>query len=203
MTVLLFRRSTRWRFQFVPGTFTGHGVLRIGVAVAAAGILLLLTVALCAAAGIAIPVTGLSTAGPPVAALLVAQFVGACGEELGWRCFLQPTVGTRTGPVTTGVVVGLIWGLWHVQVIALGPWYLLAFLAATIGMSIVLALLLHSRGAPDLLVAGLFHFLINVGLLVVLDEESGNAAPEIAFGVAAVVVAGCAATVRYLYLRVR
>ncbi|MDT5365519.1 MAG: protease family protein [Mycobacterium sp.] len=133
---------------------------------AAAGSLLLLTVALCAAAGIAIPVTGMSTVGPPVAALLVAQFVGACGEELGWR------------------------------------WYLLAFLAATIGTSIVLALL-HSRGAPDLLVAGLFHFLINIGLLVVLDEESGNAPPEIAFGVAAVVVARCAVTFRYLYLRVR
>ena len=203
VTVLLFRGSTRWRFEFVPGTFTGRGALRIGAAAAAAGILMLLTVALCAAAGIAIPVTGLSTVGPPVAALLVAQFVGACGEELGWRCFLQPTLGTRAGPVTTGVVVGLIWGLWHVQVIALGPWYLLAFLAATVGMSIVLALLLHSRGAPDLLVAGTFHFLINIGLLVVLDEESGNAAPEIAFGVAALVMAGCAIATRYLYQRVR
>jgi uncharacterized protein len=203
VTVLLFRGSTRWRFQFVPGTVTGRGVLRIGAAVAAAGILMLLTVALCAAAGIAIPVTSLSTVGPPVAALLVAQFVGACGEELGWRCFLQPTLGTRAGPITTGTVVGLIWGLWHVQVIALGPWYLLAFLAATVGMSIVLALLLHSRGAPDLLVAGTFHFLINIGLLVVLDEESGNAAPEIAFGVAALLVAGCAIAARYLYQRVR
>jgi membrane protease YdiL (CAAX protease family) len=202
VTVLLFRGSTRWRFEFVPGTFTGGGV-RIGAAAAAAGILILLTVALCAAAGIAIPVTALSTVGPPVAALLVAQFIGACGEELGWRCFLQPTLGTRACPVTTGVVVGLIWGLWHVQVIALGPWYLLAFLAATVGMSIVLALLLHSRGAPDLLVAGTFHFLINIGLLVVLDEESGNAAPEIAFGVAALVVAGGATAARYVYQRVR
>jgi membrane protease YdiL (CAAX protease family) len=199
VTVLLFRGSTQWCFQFVPGTFTGGGALRIGAAVAAAGTFVLLTVALCGATGIAIPVTGLSTVGPPVVALLVAQFVGACGEELGWRCFLQPTLGTRAGPVTTGAVVGLIWGLWHVQVIALGPWYLLAFLAATIGMSIVLALLLHTRGSPDLLVAGLFHFLINIALLVVLDEESGDAAPEIAFAVAALVVAACAVIGRYLY----
>ena len=42
-------------------------------------------VTLCAATGIAVPVTALPTVGPPVAALLVAQFVGACGEELGWR----------------------------------------------------------------------------------------------------------------------
>jgi membrane protease YdiL (CAAX protease family) len=203
VTVLLFRGSTRWDFQFVPGTFTGRGVVRIGAAAAAAVFLILLTVALCPAAGIAVPVTPLSAVGPPVAALLVAQFVGACGEELGWRCFLQPTLGTRAGPVTTGVVVGLIWGLWHIQVIALGPWYLLGFLAATVGMSIVLALLLHSRGAPDLLVAGVFHFLINIGLLVVLDEETGDAAPEIAFGVGALAVAGCAVAARQMYLRVR
>jgi membrane protease YdiL (CAAX protease family) len=202
-TVLVFRRSTRWRFEFVPGACTRGGVLSIGAAVAAAGLVLLLTVALCAAAGVAIPVTGLSTVGPPVAALLVAQFVGACGEELGWRCFLQPTLGTRAGPVTTGVVVGFIWGLWHVQVIALGPWFLSAFLAGTVGMSVLLALLLHRRGAPDLLVAGVFHFLINIGLLVVLDEESGNAAPEIAFGLAALLVAGCAVAARYRYPRVR
>jgi hypothetical protein len=36
-----------------------------------------------------------------------------------------------------------------------------------------------------------------------LDEESGNAAPEIAFGVAAHVVAGSAVAARYAYLRVR
>lgn len=67
----------------------------------------------------------------------------------------------------------------------------------------MLALLLHTSGAPDLIVAGVFHFLINIGLLVVLDEESGNAAPEIAFGVAALVVAGSAVAARYAYLRVR
>jgi membrane protease YdiL (CAAX protease family) len=56
------------------------------------------TVALCAATGVAVPVTALSSVGPPVAALLVAQFVGACGEELGWRCFLRPTLGSRAVP---------------------------------------------------------------------------------------------------------
>jgi hypothetical protein len=64
--------------------------------------------------------------------------------------------GTRAGPVL-GVVVGLIWGLWHVQVIALGLAYLIGFLAGTVGMSVVLSLLLRSAGSPDLLTAGLFH----------------------------------------------
>jgi membrane protease YdiL (CAAX protease family) len=117
----------------VPGSFTCAGITRIAAAVAAVAAIMLLAVALC-----------------------VAQFVGACGEELGWRCFLQPTLGTRAGPVLTGVVVGLIWGLWHIQVIALGPAYLLGFLAGTVGMSVVLSLLLRSKGSPDLMIAGLF-----------------------------------------------
>jgi membrane protease YdiL (CAAX protease family) len=97
-TVALFRHSRRWTFRFVPGSFTCAGITRITAAVAAVAAIMLLAVALCAATGVAVPVTALSSVGPPVAALLVAQFVGACGEELGWRCFLQPTLGTRAGP---------------------------------------------------------------------------------------------------------
>jgi uncharacterized protein len=201
-TIALFRHSMRWTFRFVPGSFTRAGMTRIAAAVAAVAAIMLLAVALCAITGIAVPVTALSAVGPPVAALLVAQFVGACGEELGWRCFLQPTLRTRAGPVLTGVVVGVIWDLWHVQVIALGPAYLLGFLAGTVGMSVVLSLLLRSAGSPDLLVAGLFHFLVNIALLVLLDEESGHAAPQIAFGGATLVVA-CVVAGRFMIQRRR
>jgi hypothetical protein len=99
-------------------------------------------------------------------------------------------------------VVGLIWGLWHVQVIVLGPAYLLGFMAGTVGTSVVLSLLLRSAGSPDLLIAGLFHFLVNIALLVLLDEESGHAAPQIAFGGAALVVA-CVVTGRLVIGRRR
>jgi membrane protease YdiL (CAAX protease family) len=159
-----------------------------------------LAVGLCVATGIAVSATALSAVGPPVAAPFVAQFIGACGEELGWRCFRQPTMRTRAGPVLTGVVVGVIWGLWHVQVIAVGPAYPLGFLAGTVGMSVVLSRPLRSAGSPDLLVAGLFHFLVNIALLVLLDEESGHAAPQIAFGGAALVVA-CVVAGRFMIQR--
>jgi hypothetical protein len=35
-------------------------------------------------------------------------------------------------------------------------------MAGTVGMSVVLSLLLRSAGSPDLLIAGLFHFLVNI-----------------------------------------
>lgn len=52
--------------------------------------------------------------------IAVAQFVGACGEEFGWRYFLTPYLRTRYGVLTTGTIVGVLWGLWHVQVFAVG-----------------------------------------------------------------------------------
>jgi hypothetical protein len=75
-------------------------------------------------------------------------------------------------------------------------------MAGTVGMSGVLSLLLRSEGSPDLLIAGLFHFLVNIALLVLLDEESGHAAPQIAFGGAALVVA-CVVTGRFVIGRRR
>ncbi|MFD7614991.1 CPBP family intramembrane glutamic endopeptidase [Streptomyces sp. NPDC059828] len=121
--------------------------------------------------------------------VLGAQLVGACGEEIGWRCFLQPLLRTRFRPVTASVVVGVAWGLWHVQVLAGSPAYAAGFLLATTAMSVVLGVALdEARGYQRLLLAGAFHCLINLGMLLVMDEETGRAAPMVLFGLA------CAAT---------
>ena len=44
------------------------------------------------------------------------------GEEFGWRGYLQPRL-EHLGPVRSLVVVGLLWGVWHVPVIAQGHNY--------------------------------------------------------------------------------
>jgi membrane protease YdiL (CAAX protease family) len=53
-------------------------------------------------------------------AIVVAIISGGVTEEFGWRGYLQPKLRSRYGPVRTGVLVGILWGLWH-----LGPWQLL------------------------------------------------------------------------------
>jgi membrane protease YdiL (CAAX protease family) len=113
-----------------------------------------------------------------VVGLLAAWFVGACGEELGRRCLLQPTLRLRAGPATTGVAVGLLRGAWHVPVLALGPFVVVGFLAGTVGMSVMPAVLLDAAGMPVLIGAGAFHLLVNVGLLVLGDERSATPAPS-------------------------
>jgi membrane protease YdiL (CAAX protease family) len=50
-----------------------------------------------------------------IPAMLVVQLVtGAVGEELGWRGFLLPRLGTRFGEMPAAWVMALLWRLWHV-----------------------------------------------------------------------------------------
>ncbi|MEW2416563.1 CPBP family intramembrane glutamic endopeptidase [Streptomyces sp. NPDC046866] len=125
----------------------------------------------------------------PFLLIAVAQLVGACGEEIGWRCLLQPLLRTRFGPLTASSLVGVVWGLWHVPVLAQAPAYAAAFLAGTVAMSVVLGLALEHVRGNRLLLAGGFHTLVNLGMLLCMDEESGAVLPMVLFGGACVAVA--------------
>jgi membrane protease YdiL (CAAX protease family) len=45
---------------------------------------------------------------------LAVALVAGIVEELGWTGFAVPTLRRRLSAMTTGLVVGLVWGLWHV-----------------------------------------------------------------------------------------
>ncbi|MER6214355.1 CPBP family glutamic-type intramembrane protease [Streptomyces sp. NPDC001674] len=126
----------------------------------------------------------------PFALIAAAQLAGACGEEIGWRCFLQPLLRTRFGTLASSVTVGVVWGVWHVPVFAQATAYAAGFLVATVAMSVVLGVALDRTGGPyRLLLAGGFHTLVNLGLLLFLDEESGAVTPMLCFGLSCLVVA--------------
>ncbi len=44
---------------------------------------------------------------------LVAGLVVGTFEELGWTGFAVPTMRLRSSALTTGIVIGLLWGAWH------------------------------------------------------------------------------------------
>jgi membrane protease YdiL (CAAX protease family) len=57
-------------------------------------------------------------AAPAEVLLLCAVFlVPALAEEIGWTGFALPRLLRRTGPVAAGVLIGVLWSLWHVV-----PW---------------------------------------------------------------------------------
>ncbi|MFF4416693.1 CPBP family intramembrane glutamic endopeptidase [Streptosporangium sp. NPDC001559] len=133
--------------------------------------------------------TGPGTLGSPFALIVVAQLIGACAEEIGWRCLLQPLLRRRFGPLTVSIVVGVLWGAWHVPVFGRPPAHAAAFLLATVSMSVVMGLALERVRAYRLLLAGGFHTLINLGLLLFMDEESGAVAPMALFGMSCLLAA--------------
>ncbi|MFJ3728472.1 type II CAAX prenyl endopeptidase Rce1 family protein [Streptomyces sp. NPDC090045] len=152
-----------------------------------------LITALCAGGALftsgSLPVTSPQALAHPLALLVTAQLLGACAEEIGWRCYLQPLLRTRFGPVTASFLVGTAWGLWHVPVLAQAPAYAAGFLAATIAMSVILGLALERVRSNRLLLAGGFHTLVNLGMLFVTDETSPATAPMVVFGAACLAAA--------------
>ncbi|MFB6692030.1 CPBP family intramembrane glutamic endopeptidase [Streptomyces virginiae] len=181
----------------LAGTLPGRARARTGAPARRAVALLLtpaLIIALCAGGGLltsgSLPVTSpRALAAHPLALVVTAQLLGACAEEIGWRCYLQPLLRTRFGPVTASAAVGLLWGLWHVPVFAQEPAYAAGFLLATTAMSVILGLALEGVRSNRLLLAGGFHTLINLGMLYVTDESAAATAPMLFLGAAALAAA--------------
>ncbi|WP_078857771.1 CPBP family intramembrane glutamic endopeptidase [Streptomyces sp. NRRL F-4474] len=152
-----------------------------------------LITALCVCGGLltsgSLPVTSPRAFAHPLALVVAAQFLGACAEEIGWRCHLQPLLRTRFGPVTASALVGVLWGLWHVPVFAQEPAYGAGFLLATTAMSVILGLALEGVRSNRLLLAGGFHTLINLGMLYVTDETTAATEPMLLLGAASLAAA--------------
>ena len=146
-----------------------------------------------AVTGQAIHLTSPGSLGEPFWLIAVAQLVGACGEELGWRSFLQPHLQQRYSPVVSALIVGVLWGTWHVEYFGDGLLFVGAFLAMAVAISVILAEL--TRGVSSLAVAGVFHWLLNLAILLLLNFANGDLTDVTAlaagFVLAAVVLWGC------------
>lgn len=103
----------------------------------------------------------------------------ALGEELGWRGFLQREL-TPLGFWRSSAVIGVLWGLWHAPLIALGHNYPQHPLIG-IGMMVVLCVLLapliswFRLRARSVLAAALFHGGLNASAgLTLMYTLGGN-----------------------------
>ncbi|MFZ0820877.1 MAG: CPBP family intramembrane glutamic endopeptidase [Candidatus Acidiferrales bacterium] len=130
-------------------------------------------------------------------ASVILMFTGGIGEEGGWRGVLQPEMERRWGPFKGTLLVGLVWGYWHLPVNlaayngARHPILqaLLLFQVGTIAMSFALAWLVRWSGS--VWPAALAHAANNVlqsGTLIV----PGNWGADQVTGVLASVLVGVA-----------
>ncbi|WP_179281343.1 CPBP family intramembrane glutamic endopeptidase [Paenibacillus sp. XY044] len=118
--------------------------------------------------------TAPSTLTHPFWLIVIAQFIGAAGEEIGWRCFLQPALQTRMGSFPASMIVGLLWGAWHIGVFAEGWAYAALFMLSAVSISVLLGELLRGLRGGQLLISASVHALINLGMLLWLNEEDGS-----------------------------
>jgi membrane protease YdiL (CAAX protease family) len=126
----------------------------------------------------------------------IILFVLVVGEELGWRGYALPLLLDKRSPVTASVILGVVWGLWHLPTFLVPgtPQYglpLTAFVLLTIEYSILMTwVFLHTLGS--VLIATLFHGAINLSQGLFLGGMDGAGRYwllSIVYGAAALVVA--------------
>ena len=101
----------------------------------------------------------------PISPLLLVVFVMVVGEELGWRGYAQPMLERTRSPMIAALIVGVLWGLWHLPTFILPGMPqegipLPAFLIFTTAASVVLAWLMR-RANGSVVIATLFHGAFN------------------------------------------
>lgn len=86
---------------------------------------------------------------------VLSTVVWTLGEELGWRGFLSPRLAAIIGVTRSGLVVGLIWAVWHFPIL-LGADYnagtppayaVTCFTVMVVAMGVVMAWLRQASGS--------------------------------------------------------
>ncbi len=108
--------------------------------------------------------------GAPVLAFTTLALVsdpGGLGEETGWRGFALPRLLMLCRPLTAAILLGLIWGIWHLPAFFVSDlsqsqfafgWFLLGTAAQTVVMTWIFV---NANG--NVLVAGVIpHLMINL-----------------------------------------
>ncbi len=83
-------------------------------------------------------------------------------EELGWRGLALPLLQRKFAPIWSGLILGVIWGFWHLPAFLLSgtpqsAWSFTPFFVGSIALSVIVTALFNVSGGSILLPA-LFHF---------------------------------------------
>lgn len=115
---------------------------------------------------------------------------GPVGEEFGWRGYALPKLQNKYGPLIASLVIGSIWGIWHLPsffapqgvigaiATALGMVFLIPYTLGTIANSIFMTWLYNKSKASALIAGIIWHAAINFWAPVLLSDSSLVAARE-------------------------
>ena len=108
--------------------------------------------------------------GPMLALGLMWPLFSSFGEEIGWRGFALPRMQQRFSPLKASLLLGLVWGLWHLPTDYIGyssyGWvYLLMFLLlgpVTLTAHSVIMTLIYNRSGGSLIPMVLYHYTVTM-----------------------------------------
>jgi uncharacterized protein len=115
---------------------------------------------------------------------------GPVGEEFGWRGFALPKLQNKYGPLIASLVIGTIWGVWHLPdffaplgvisalVSALGFGFIIPYTLGTIANTIFMTWLYNKTKASALIAGIVWHAAIDFWAPVILSDSSLKAAQE-------------------------
>lgn len=97
--------------------------------------------------------------------VLVGLFLAAIKgpmEEFGWRGLALPLLQRKFAPIWAGLILGVIWGLWHFPAFLLSgtqqsEWSFTAFFAGCLAISVIVTALFN-RSHGSILLSAFFHF---------------------------------------------
>ncbi|WP_295670208.1 type II CAAX endopeptidase family protein [uncultured Mucilaginibacter sp.] len=105
-------------------------------------------------------------------------------EEIGWRGFLLPILQDKFRPLTAAVILGLIWGIWHIPMyLTHNPegsrtqLFLVYFIIGTVPITILFVWLFNRTGS--LLITIFFHAAINATFALFGKLPTGELRPFI------------------------
>jgi membrane protease YdiL (CAAX protease family) len=75
--------------------------------------------------------------------------------------------------IISSVIVGLIWGLWHINHFINGPVFVLEFLLFTVSYSIIIKFLLKNT-EYNIFVSSMFHASLNISFKIFLENNYVN-----------------------------
>ena len=90
---------------------------------------------------------------------IVAMLIGCAAEEIGWRGFLLPNLQKKYTPFTSSVIVGILWGVWHLNFTG-GLFGFVLYTITIIEMSILMSWL-YNKTAGNLVLMTVWHFTFN------------------------------------------
>lgn len=120
---------------------------------------------------------------------IAAMLIGSTAEEIGWRGFLLPALQKKYTPLISSIIVGIVWGVWHLNFTG-GILGFVLYTITIIEMSVLMTWV-YNKSNGSILLMSVWHFIINLSSHIFLWDRFNLylfAAESIVFGAACLLI---------------